>query len=167
MYWRKERGHWWQGDSQVHVGHHGAWLMLQPTISIGCLRNRRDYVRLLVHNCLEGLKFVQVVAELKVIFTYCDGESSNRKFFIMHDNDCDKETYKTCNPVNKDHHIYFISDPPHLLKTIWNCFSNWYAHKQSQHAPTAWRPVLSYTSGTWPSWPLLLTLYVLNFAERT
>ena len=43
--------------------------MLQPTISIGCLRNRKDYVRLLVRNRLEGLKFVQVVAELKVIFT--------------------------------------------------------------------------------------------------
>ena len=93
----------------------------------------------------EAIKFVQVVAELKVIFICCDGASSNRKFFTMHDNDRDKETYKTRNPVYKDHHIYFISDPPHLLKTICNYLSNSYAHKQSQHlwnqSTISWRDI--------------------------
>ena len=40
----------------------------------------------------EAIKFVQIVAELKVIFICCDGASSNRKFFTMHDKDRDKET---------------------------------------------------------------------------
>lgn len=52
----------------------------------------------------------------------CDGAKNNRKMFAMHG---DKNTYKTVNIFSHDcHQIFFISDPPHLLKCIRNCFYN-------------------------------------------
>lgn len=54
----------------------------------------------------------------------CDGASCNRKMFQMHD-PAKVGVYKTVNFYSKDRHlIYFISDPPHLLKTVRNCFAN-------------------------------------------
>ena len=52
----------------------------------------------------------------------CDGAKNNRKMFAMHG---DKNTYKTVNIFSRDRHpIFFISDPPHLLKCIRNCLYN-------------------------------------------
>ena len=71
--------------------------------------------------------FRQVVSRLtrlgfRVLATTCDGASDNRRMFSLHS--CsDKLVYKTTNVYSKAvENIYFISDPPHLLKTIRNCF---------------------------------------------
>ena len=52
----------------------------------------------------------------------CDGAKNNRKMFAMHG---DQKVYKTVNIYSHDRHpIFFISDPPHLLKCIRNCFQS-------------------------------------------
>ena len=64
---------------------------------------------------------------LKVICITADGASPNRKFFRVHrgpDNDT-SPTYKTRNPFAKEERwVYFMSDPPHLIKTARNCWSH-------------------------------------------
>ena len=74
---------------------------------------------------------------LKVIFITADGASHNRKFFKMHNSQHtaakstkskkQKEcTYRTKNRYapNGDRWMYFISDPPHLIKTARNCLQH-------------------------------------------
>ena len=55
-----------------------------------------------------------------------DGNSANRKFFklIGNEKSSDKISYYTKNPCSCDRKIYFISDPPHLIKTTRNCFES-------------------------------------------
>jgi tRNA nucleotidyltransferase (CCA-adding enzyme) len=67
------------------------------------------------------------LCDFKVTGITCDGAAPNRKFFRIHTQTTKKTsiTYKTKNPYSEDDRdIYFISDPPHLLITIRNCFSN-------------------------------------------
>ena len=60
---------------------------------------------------------------LCVISITCDGASDNRRMFYMHDPSSDL-CYKTLNIYRDDFkEIFFISDPPHLIKTIRNCFA--------------------------------------------
>ena len=49
-----------------------------------------------------------------------DGASTKRKFFRMHHESNDPTSlYKTKNPYALDgRSIYFVADPPHLIKTI-------------------------------------------------
>ena len=70
---------------------------------------------------------------IKVVAATCDGASANRKFFRMHfglthDDELNANTdvvYRTINFFSEDkRYIYFISDPPHLLKTARNCLNN-------------------------------------------
>ena len=57
-----------------------------------------------------------------VVATTCDGASENRRLFSLHDR-ANKMVYKTTNVYSKhDDPVFFISDPPHLIKTIRNCF---------------------------------------------
>jgi hypothetical protein len=63
---------------------------------------------------------------LKVICVTGDGASLNRKFFKMHQSSRGL-VYKTVNPyaeLAEKRSLYFISDPPHLVKTIRNCWSH-------------------------------------------
>ena len=69
---------------------------------------------------------------LKVVGVTSDGASPNRRMYRMHlrmtkvdmNNDVDV-TYRTRNIIaDDDRYIYFISDPPHLIKTARNCLSN-------------------------------------------
>lgn len=53
-----------------------------------------------------------------------DGNSVNRRFFKLLSLTKDPIGYRTINPCRLDHHIYFVSDPPHLIKTTRNCFAN-------------------------------------------
>lgn len=63
--------------------------------------------------------------DFRVIAVTCDGAAANRKMFQMHATGKDKKIYSTINIYSKERHpIFFISDPPHLLKTIRNCFAN-------------------------------------------
>ena len=58
---------------------------------------------------------------LRVMVITCDGASPNRKFFKMHttSKQTGTVTYKTKNPYSPDgREVYFMSDVPHLIKTI-------------------------------------------------
>ena len=67
---------------------------------------------------------------LKVIAVTADGASSNRRFFHMHNSGQKRLVYRTKNIYADDNRsIYFISDPPNLVKTIRNCWS----HSYGQH----------------------------------
>ncbi len=62
---------------------------------------------------------------LKVIAVIADGASPNRRFFRMHRTGANGLVYKAKNIYAADERfIYFVSDPPHLLKTIRNCWSH-------------------------------------------
>ena len=64
-------------------------------------------------------------SDIKVLCITADGASPNRKFFSMHKSPGQSLTYKTINPYAKeDRFIFFISDPPHLIKTVRNCWSH-------------------------------------------
>ena len=73
----------------------------------------------------DGIRQVEGVG-LKVIFITADGASPNRKFFRMHRELNDTTPiYKTRNPfAQEERWIFFISDPPHLIKTTRNCWSH-------------------------------------------
>lgn len=81
----------------------------------------------------KAVSICELQCNLKVVAVTCDGASTNRKFFRMHldmtlDDDMNPEvvvTYRTLNSFSvKKRYIYFISDPPHLIKTTRNCLSN-------------------------------------------
>ena len=57
----------------------------------------------------------------------CDGSSPNRKLFQLHRGKQESSAilHKTENVFSKDHKdLLFFVDPPHLLKTIRNCFQS-------------------------------------------
>ena len=58
----------------------------------------------------------------------CDEGSFNRRLFQLHqlpEDPKEKIIYKALNPfTNQVEEILFFTDPPHLLKTIRNCFQN-------------------------------------------
>ena len=71
------------------------------------------------------------ICDFKVIALSCDGASTNRSFFKMISNfsPTDTPAYKTRNPYcNENRNIYFISDVPHLMKTVRNSWSHSFAH---------------------------------------
>ena len=70
---------------------------------------------------------------IEVVAATCDGASANSKFFRMHfglthDDELNADTdifYLTIIFFSEDkHYIYFISDLPHLLKTVRICLNN-------------------------------------------
>ena len=68
----------------------------------------------------------------------CDGASPNRKFFKMHlledkSNVKDGVVYWTWNKYRRNSKIYFICDPPHLIKTIRNNLENSGANKNTRN----------------------------------
>ena len=86
----------------------------------------------LVHQYLYSLVWGRAcrleVRGFKVIALTCDGASANRKFLKLHKSS-KGPTYKTKNPYpNEDRPIFFISDPPHLIKTVRNCWANSHSH---------------------------------------
>lgn len=70
---------------------------------------------------------------IKVVGVTSDGASPNRSMYRMHFNMTRVEdvngdvdvTYRTLNVMaTEKRYIYFISDPPHLIKTARNCLAN-------------------------------------------
>lgn len=77
--------------------------------------------------------FWQTVGRLErlgciVLGATCDGCSSNRRLFALHRKPSSSKNelvHKTVNIFSKEHkEILFFVDPPHLLKTIRNCFAS-------------------------------------------
>jgi hypothetical protein len=71
----------------------------------------------------------------KVISLTGDKASPNQKFFSLHGKASGESsvTYKVPNPYTKeDRPIFFISDVPHLIKTVRNCWSNSFGHSQKR-----------------------------------
>ena len=81
----------------------------------------------------KAVGILELSCNLKVVATTSDGASSNRKFYRMHLNMTEAEdinsdvnvTHRIKNMfADNDRFIYFISDPPHLIKTARNCLSH-------------------------------------------
>ena len=61
----------------------------------------------------------------KVMALICDGLAANRKLFRLHEPSTNGPVNKVLNPYAADEcHLFFIADPPHLLKTVRNHWSN-------------------------------------------
>ena len=71
-------------------------------------------------------------AGFKVISLTGDKASVNQKFFRMHRLASGQKSgvvYKVWNPYSiEERDLYFISDVPHLIKTVRNCWSNSFGH---------------------------------------
>ncbi|XP_052130258.1 uncharacterized protein LOC113209909 [Frankliniella occidentalis] len=63
---------------------------------------------------------------IKIIAIVCDGSGLNRAFIDMNPPKTTQHgvTFDTVNPYDPSRSIFFISDVPHLVKTVRNCFSN-------------------------------------------
>ena len=63
---------------------------------------------------------------IKIVTIVCDGSPINRGFIDMNTprTTDSNVVFDTVNPYDPSRAIFFISDVPHLLKTIRNCFSN-------------------------------------------
>ena len=61
---------------------------------------------------------------LKVMGVTCDGNSANRRFYKLHSKE-KEEVYKVKNPsTSEGRPVFFLSDPPHLIKTTRNCWAS-------------------------------------------
>ena len=61
----------------------------------------------------------------KVMALVCDGLAANRKLFRLHEPSSKGLVYKVSNPSAIDGRcIFFIADPPHLMKTVRNCWAS-------------------------------------------
>lgn len=67
----------------------------------------------------QAVEFVEE-AGFQVIVSTSDKAPANQRLYQMHSDNKTDICYKTKNLVAPDRHIYFISDPPHLIKTIRN-----------------------------------------------
>ena len=75
------------------------------------------------------------LAGFKVVCLTADGASCNRAFFKMHQESSQSNAMpnKVKNRYCDDgRFIYFMSDVPHLLKTVRNCFANSFGHSYSR-----------------------------------
>ena len=75
-----------------------------------------------IRDSLESMGF-------KVLAVCCDGLAANCRLFSLHESGS-TTVYKVLNPHAHDgekQYIFFLSDPPHLMKTVRNCWAN---HKQ-------------------------------------
>lgn len=78
----------------------------------------------------------------KVMACTCDGLSVNRNFFKLHNKE--KGVHKVRNPYSEEkRYIFFMSDPPHLIKTTRNCWNStkrlmWFEDKHIE-----WRHLLA------------------------
>ena len=53
-----------------------------------------------------------------------DGLAANRCLFRLHGTSSSKLVYKVSNPCSENRDLYFVSDPPHLIKTVRNAWFN-------------------------------------------
>ena len=61
----------------------------------------------------------------KVLALTCDGLAANHRLFRLYNPSSTSLVHKVANPqaaVGRD--LYFLVDPPHLLKTVRNCWAS-------------------------------------------
>lgn len=106
----------------------GLFLKIEfPYAQFPCSSLSGDMIYPLVWECISRLE----ACGFKVLALTADGASCNRKFFKMHSQD--KCVYKTENIYSSDKRpLFFISDVPHLMKTVRNCWANSFAHRRSR-----------------------------------
>ena len=62
---------------------------------------------------------------LNVLAVTADGASPNRRLFKIHNPSSSDTSHKVKNPYSTDgRDLFFLSDPPHLLKIMRNCFAS-------------------------------------------
>ena len=99
-----------------------------PYAQFPCSSLSADLIFPLVWDCVKRLESLGFY----VMALTADGASCNRKFFKMHSSE-EALTYKTQNVYSKNKRpIFFISDVPHLVKTVRNCWANSFGHKQTR-----------------------------------
>lgn len=60
----------------------------------------------------------------RVLALTCDGLVANRRLFRLHSPGSQSLVHKVVNPFAPERFIFFFVDPPHLLKTVRNCWTN-------------------------------------------
>ena len=86
----------------------------------------------------EAVSILEITCKLPVVALVCDGASSNRKFFKLHEYLDDKHdtevTHRTKNLFSTElRYICFFSDAPHLMKNnteLCISFWRWETHKE-------------------------------------
>ena len=72
--------------------------------------------------CNDTINYAQHTQVLGVTF---DGASVNRRLIRIHSLKDNKLVYKVPNRHASDgRQLLFFSDPPHLVKTTWNCWAS-------------------------------------------
>ena len=72
----------------------------------------------------DGVEILETLG-FRVRAFIADGASTNRKFFKLHSKDRHRTTYCTPNKYSADgRDVFFICDPPHLIKTVRNNWEN-------------------------------------------
>jgi len=92
---------------------------------------------------------------IKILAVVCDRSAINRGFIGLHTPATEAAygvVFDTVNLCALDRRFFFISDPPHLLKTIRNCFS------KSGQSPKCTR--LLTVDGEFVEWKTIVRLYL-------
>ena len=80
----------------------------------------------LIHIAWKAIRMLQI-AGLNVVCIVADGASNNRHFFRSHSIPKFRKsgvTYKAPNIFSPGEFVYFVADPPHLIKTVRNAWYN-------------------------------------------
>ena len=101
-----------------------------PIASFPTTNTLADEIFSLTWEAIEHLE----TAGFKVAAVTCDGAATNRCFFDLN---ADQEglVYKTknvCAMEEEPRQIYFITDPPHLIKCVRNAFASSFAHNKTR-----------------------------------
>lgn len=67
----------------------------------------------------QAIGYLEIVCKLKVIVSTSDKASPNQRLYRLHGDD-NSLCFKAVNLYARDRHVYFISDVPHLVKTVRN-----------------------------------------------
>ena len=83
----------------------------------------------IIHNVIGDQLYPRLWSWLEnlgfLVLAQCyDGLPANRKFFRLHDTCSSTAVYKVINPYPHDEDKRYMSDPPHLVKTVRNCWAN-------------------------------------------
>lgn len=98
-------------------------------------------------------------SDIRVLTMTFDGASVNRKFVQMHEklDSSFSYCYSTRNLAAGGRPLFFILDPPHLIKTIRNALANSFSHKGNKRL---WK------NGQFLSWKVIETLFELTKGHK-